>query len=115
MLVKNSYSIREQMKALEFLWDGERRAWYKGVSDVKVLLKIEDQNDITIDMLLEVAKAKMDSAGNAKAGGVPPHQGGIDSYLRSPSPARVDQNPGEQLLSSMGNSHQGWAPTVSAH
>lgn len=117
VLVKNSYSIKEECKALDFGWDGERKAWTKSVAEVKILLELEDQNDITVQMLLDKAREKMESNAAAVPGeGVnqAAAQKGMDAYLRSPSPAKQDENPGDQLLSSMGNSHQGWVPTATA-
>lgn len=80
-----------------------------------MMLGIDDQNDITVQMLLDKAKEKMDQNAASLPGGEARshHQSVLDSYHRSPSPAKLDQNPGDQLLSEMSNSHQGWVPTTS--
>jgi len=52
VLVYNSYAIKDKLRALEFRFDSERRAWVRSVFEVKRLLELEDHADITLDKIL---------------------------------------------------------------
>lgn len=112
MLVYNSYHVKEQLRKLSFTFDQDRRAWVKPLYEVKMLTGIEDQDELTLDMLL----TKADEMGDAD---LPPPGGyGMGHGLSgggvpaSPEPDVQDQTPGETLMSSMGHSLQGWTPST---
>ena len=52
VLIYNSYAIKDKLRALEFRFDSERRAWVRSVFEVKRLLELEDHADITLDKIL---------------------------------------------------------------
>lgn len=56
VLIYNSYAIRDKLRALEFRFDSERRAWVRSVFEVKRLLELEDHADITLDKILALAE-----------------------------------------------------------
>jgi len=110
--VLNSYSVKDDLKELAFQYDQEAKYWYKGIADVKTMLGLSDQSDVTLDLLLAKAE-EVRTKGHAIG-----TEGNVAAFLqRSPSPGRTDTNPGDQLeqLSSMGNSAQGHAALHSPH
>jgi len=120
VLIYNSYAIRDKLRALEFRFDSERRAWVRSVFEVKRLLELEDHADITLDKILALSESMQPAEGEAgrqegdddnKESYEPPQAAGhqAPAPCRSPSPAMLDQTPGEHLLSSMGQSLQGWS------
>ncbi len=52
VLIYNSYAIKDKLRALEFRFDSERRAWVRSVFEVTQLLELEDHADITLDQIL---------------------------------------------------------------
>ena len=52
VLVYNSYAIKDKLRALDFRFDSERRAWVRSVFEVTQLLELEDHADITLDQIL---------------------------------------------------------------
>ena len=120
VLIYNSYAIKDKLRNLEFRFDSERRAWVRSVFEVKRLLELEDHADITLDKILALSETlpesftNVDGAGDeAQANQLPaaPELRASNKSLscRSPSPAMLDQTPGERLLSSMGHTLQGWS------
>ena len=57
VLIYNSYAIKDKLRALEFRFDSERRAWVRSVFEVKRLLELEDHADITLDKLLALSES----------------------------------------------------------
>lgn len=117
VVVHNSYDIKEQLRGLGFHWDGDRRVWARSMVEVKQALGLEDQADITLAKILalppQTQTHPQDGNGMQDNGDQDAH--GSRSGLRSPSPLPVDETPGENLLSDMGRSLQGWTqPEVSA-
>jgi len=52
VLIYNSYAIKDKLRELDFRFDTERRAWTRGVFEVKRILELEDHADITLDKIL---------------------------------------------------------------
>jgi len=112
VLIYNSYAIKDKLRNLEFRFDSERRAWVRGVWDVKTLLALEDHADITLDKILAHCESMPQPDGNDEqnegaADADDADQGQYDtanmpglrtgaagSPCRSPSPAQLDQTPG---------------------
>lgn len=53
-LVHNSYDIKDKLRALGFRWEGSRSVWVQAVDQLKTAAGVEDESQLTIDMLLEM-------------------------------------------------------------
>jgi thermostable 8-oxoguanine DNA glycosylase len=57
VLIYNSYAIKDKLRALEFRFNSERRAWVRSAIEVKRLLEVTDHADITLDKILALSES----------------------------------------------------------